>query len=120
MVLMTISSLLLSGAVVAVEGGGKAGAEAIRLGADMNQVVNARRGVEKAQVGGREVLTTREGMTRLGEASKRMGASQFGRKRGHRYLFAKDRVRLMPETILDLADDREHAVEMLRTFGYLT
>lgn len=71
----------------------KAGAEAIREGADISQVVNARKGMYSA-AGGR--LLTRTGV-------------QGGR------------VRLMPEQILRQADgDRDEALRLLRRFGYLT
>jgi hypothetical protein len=79
---------------------GKAGAEAVRLGADMSQVVNARRGMQTA--GGR--LITTEGTTRRGIAG--------GRLRGA--------VRLMPETIIAEADgDRDAAISALRENGFL-
>ena len=98
-----------------------AGAEAIRLGADPSQVVNARRGMHTAQINergwipkgrmtpvdafGRKVYITTEGVTRRGVGRKAMG---------------KDRpYRLMPESILALARDRDDAVRLLRLYGYL-
>jgi hypothetical protein len=73
---------------------GKAGAEAIRDGADMARVVNARRGMETANVFGRDVLTTTEAAGR--------------------------RPRLMPESIYAYADgDRAEAVRLLRLHGYI-
>lgn len=84
----------------------KAGAEAIRLGADMGQVVNARRGMQTATVFGREVAITREGITRRGLAGQRLGDSSRG-------------VRLMPEQIFADATSREDAVRLLRRFGYI-
>lgn len=73
----------------------KAGAQAIRDGADMAQVVNARRGMATAQVGSERVLATRAGATR-------------------------GRVRLMPETIMQIAgSDRLEAIRLLRLHGYL-
>src|SRR5665647_1979159 len=45
-----------------------AGAEAIRNDANIGQVVNARRGMRTAQIGGRDVLITTEGTTRRGVA----------------------------------------------------
>ena len=80
---------------------GKAGAAAIRAGADIGQVVNARRGMERAQ--GR-ALVTREGVTAGGVAGRLLGG----------------RARLMPETIMELASDREEAVRLLRAHGYIT
>lgn len=79
---------------------GKAGAEAIRLGSDIGQVVNARRGMQTA--GGR--LVTTEGTTRRGAAARRLGGQ----------------ARLMPEQILaDAAGDRDEAVRLLVRNGYL-
>lgn len=68
---------------------GKAGAEAIREGADMNQVVNARRGTYTAD--GR--LFTRESAGR--------------------------RLRLMPEQIFRDAHGRDDALRLLRLHGYI-
>lgn len=83
----------------------KSGADAIRDGADIGQVVNARRGMTTA--GGR--LITREGATRRGFAGKRLGAPSGGRAE-----------RLMPESIYKLADgNRETALRLLREHGYI-
>lgn len=85
----------------------KAGAQAIRDGADIGQVVNARRGMESAaDIFGRPADITREGITRRGIAGKRLGESSKG-------------VRLMPETIYRDATDRADAVRLLRRFGYI-
>lgn len=85
-----------------------AGAQAIRDGADINQVVNARRGMRKAQVGGRDVLVSTEGTTRRGLANRdRTGRSSS--------------VRLMPESIYEIAgDDRDEAIRLLRLAGFIT
>lgn len=78
---------------------GEAGAKAIREGADISRVVNARRGMKRAQVYGRDVLVTTAG-TR-------------GRRR-------TNGPRLMPEVIFDLAgDDRDEAIRLLRLYGYI-
>jgi hypothetical protein len=70
----------------------KAGAQAIRDGADMGQVVNARRGMDKASG------TTTEGATgRRGQPP-----------------------RLMPERIYETASNREEALALLRANGFLT
>lgn len=96
----------------------KAGAQAIRDGADINQVVNARRGMTTAvgpsgrrrlvteEVFGRDVFVTREGITRRGLAGQRLA----GRSRG---------VRLMPEQIYRDATSRDDAVRLLRLHGYI-
>jgi len=80
---------------------GKAGAEAVREGADLNQVVNARRGMKAAQIGGRDVLLTTEGTTRRGLA------------------YRPGRPRLMPETIRSVATDRADYLRLLRANGYI-
>lgn len=81
----------------------KAGAEAIREGADISRVVNARRGMRKAQMRGRDVLVTTEATTRRGR--------RVGQVRGPR---------LMPESIFEIAgDDRAEALRLLRLHGYL-
>jgi hypothetical protein len=74
---------------------GRAGADAIRDGADIARVVNARRGRYDLQVAGRTVKATREAAGRG--------------------------VRLMPEQIYaEAAGDRAEAVRLLRLHGYLS
>lgn len=98
----------------------KAGARAIRDGADIGRVVNARRGMRTAQVNqrgwipkgrasresvfGRDLITTTEQRTKLGV---RTGG------RGRPY------VRLMPESIYEIADDRADAIRLLKRYGYI-
>lgn len=73
------------------------GARAIREGADIGQVVNARRGMTAAG-------TTSEGTSRRGFAGRRLG----GRRR------------LMPERIFAEADgDRDLALSLLREHGFI-
>jgi len=98
----------------------KAGAEAIREGADLNQVVNARRGMKQAQVGGRSILTTSEGVTRRGYAYQFLSPSRASdvRDRGARYARA-NRPRLMPETIREIATDREDYLRLLKANGFI-
>lgn len=87
---------------------GKAGAEAIRLGSDISQVVNARRGMQKAQVFGREAFTTLEGTTKRGQFRRNAGPS------------SRRPVRLMPETILALAgDDKAEQLRLLRLYAFI-
>ena len=109
-----------------------AGAQAIRDGADMNQVVNVRRGaaglapaggrvtaaevkvlrggrgigrLQATNVGGVQLLTSTEGTTRRGLAGRRL--------RGRA-------PRLMPEQIYQIAgDDRDEALRLLYRNGYL-
>lgn len=100
------------------------GARAIRDGANIGQVVNARAGMSTAQeplrgrgdrwtarglkerrtVFGRELYTTTEGMTKRGTAYK---------ARGRNY------VRLMPESIYEIADDRADAIRLLKASGFI-
>jgi hypothetical protein len=74
---------------------GKAGAQAIRDGADMGQVVNARSGMYTTADGAR--------MTRTGTSSR-------GRSPG---------VRMMPEQIYKVARSRDEAIELLARFGFV-
>lgn len=121
----------------------RAGAEAIRLGADIGQVVNARRGGSGSQVAGRltgpeqallrrgravvrtdvygrRLAVTTEGTTVRGVAG-RLSAREDGAERVPGVRVRSARVpRLMPEAILELAgDDRVEAVRLLGRFGYL-
>jgi hypothetical protein len=122
----------------------KAGAEAIRAGADPIAVVSARRGATKAYsnsdaVGsirqarlqrtiigrgrdGQPILgyTTGEGTTVRGDFAKRQRVigGQFEKVGDSRYRTTK-RVRLMPETLIGLTDDVELRQVLLRDAGYL-
>jgi hypothetical protein len=82
-----------------VKGLSKADEQAIQDGADMSQVVNARRGMSVA--GGRKM--TREGVTRRGFAGSRLQGRQ----------------RLMPEELYRQAVNRDDAIRLLRLHGYL-
>ena len=84
-----------------------AGAQAIRDGADIFQVVNARRGMATATVFGRSLSTTTEGVTRRGLAGRRMRSAGV-----------KSPVRLTPQAIYELAADRDEAIRLLYRFGY--
>nr|WP_179282827.1 hypothetical protein [Rhodococcus sp. 15-1154-1] len=100
-----------------------AGAQAIRDGADINQVVNARRGANgldtaagslgrtaKRDVYGQQLITTTEGVTRRGVAGKVI------RARGRN---AATTPRLMPEDIYEIASSREDALRLLQLNGYV-
>lgn len=92
---------------------GKANAQAIRDGADIFQVVNSRRGIQrlgerKGRRRGTVFLTTNEGTTRYGWSN--MLAQQQGRKQKRR---------LTPEGIYALARDREEAIRLLEREGYI-
>lgn len=86
----------------------EAGAEAIRNGADIGKVVNARRGMSTAQtVTGRRRLVKRDVLGRP------MYTTAEGAKKGL--------VRLMPESIVQLAgNDRAELLRLLRSHGYIT
>jgi len=88
---------------------GKADAQAIREGADINQVVNARRGLYETKVFGRDVQATFEGTTRRGAARRQMTAAGV---RGPRLSVA--------QIYADAAEDRDLAISLLRRYGYLT
>ncbi|MFF0426901.1 hypothetical protein ACFYUJ_21115 [Streptomyces sp. NPDC004520] len=95
---------------------GTAATKAIEAGADIGQVVNARRGMKTASVYGRDLQITTEGTTRRGLAGQRL--KNFEKVPGVRYRVSKS-PRLMPEEIFRIADGRGHAVRLLRLNGYL-
>jgi hypothetical protein len=115
---------------------GKAGAEAVRLGADLGQIVNARRGMQQASVFGRQTLLTTEGTTRRGVAGRRLieqgaqtarvaeeFATRITRGGPEQRRVRRERVRtprLMPEAILQAANgDRDEAIRLLQRFGFI-
>lgn len=122
-----------------------AGARAIRDGADINKVVNARRGalgldvpgrltaaerqagqrkgdkyrqLQRTDVYGRPINITLEGTTYRAEWGREQLDRYGGTKGDSRYLVAKV-PRLMPEAIFEIATDRADAVRLLRRFGYM-
>ena len=100
-----------------------AGARAIREGADMAQVVNARRGMYTTTAYGRVLRATREGATTRGFFYRQERARDIARGRvpaniGRQYRLTSPR--LLPEEIFELAESRDEAIAMLRRFGYLT
>jgi hypothetical protein len=120
-----------------------AGAQAARDGADLSQIVNARRGaaglapaggritaaeaqllrsgrLQTTNVFGQDLFVTTEGTTVRGFAGQRLGARENGvRLPGARYRSARP-PRLMPESIYKIAgNDREEALRLLRRNGYL-
>jgi hypothetical protein len=102
---------------------GEGGAKAIDAGADIAQVVNARRGMATATAFGRSIQTTTEGTVR-GEFRRQQfrrlqDEGKIPRSRSMRG-FRPTENRLMPEQILRLADDREHAIRLLRQHGYIS
>jgi hypothetical protein len=111
---------------------GQAGAEAIRAGADISQVVNARAGIETVTAFGRELTITRTGTTRRAlfggyqidadGTLRRRPDSELQRLPGSRYRTAIP-PRLMPEQIFALAEEfgwsRDEVLAQLRRFAYI-
>jgi hypothetical protein len=100
-----------------------AGARAIRDGADITSIVNARRGMYTASAYGRQLRATREGTTTRGafyrtERARAIAAGQVPANIGRTFRLRTPR--LMPEEIYRLAESRDEAIAMLRRFGYLT
>lgn len=88
----------------------RAGAEAIREGAYIDRVVNARRGMNVSQSG--RLQADRFGLYTTTEARKALGIRGGGRGRPY--------VRLMPESISSLAGgNRDRYLDLLRQHGYL-
>ena len=100
-----------------------AGARAIRDGANPAAVVNARRGMNQIQQPGSvKWLVTPEGTSsRRGRAFRAMGDAGFrGRSsRDNVMRYRLDRQRLMPETIYQVARDKEDTLRLLRAYGYI-
>ncbi|CAM5247616.1 hypothetical protein SSPIM334S_06284 [Streptomyces spiroverticillatus] len=97
---------------------GAAAVKALDAGADLGQVVNARRGMSTAVTGRGPLQVTTEGTTKRGIGAKAMKA-EFEKIPGRKYMRAKE-ARLMPETIFKLAGDfREHQLAMLKKHGYI-
>lgn len=105
--------------------GSRANARAWQDGADLNQLVNAYRRsgcVSAAQLYGRNIKYTTEGMTKRGLASSRMISAGYAKeyvKKGGRYTKV-DRPRLMPETIYDIcARTGKDPRQMLYDYGWI-
>lgn len=94
--------------------------QAILDGADPSQVVNAHRGMQTADVYGRRLKITSEGITKRGLAGVRLGnfEQNVARDEGQRYRRSKT-PRLRPESIYAIAKDRDDALRLLKRFGYL-
>lgn len=97
-----------------------AGAQTLAQGADMGQVVNARRGMSVAQVHGRSLQVTSEGTTRRGLYGRRLrrAGGEFARVPGQRYTRSTT-PRLTPAEIFEVADGRGEQQSLLRRYGYL-
>lgn len=101
---------------------GESGAKALDAGADLGQLVNARRGMAGASVLGGRAVTTTEGTVRgefrRQEFRRLQQAGAIPRSQSIRG-FRPATPRLMPEEIYRTADDRAHAVRLLRQHGYI-
>lgn len=97
---------------------GAAGVKALEAGADLGQLINARRGLATAATGRGPMKVTTEGTTKRGIGGKNLGP--FAKVPGGTRYERATEARLMPETILKLAgDDREHQIAMLKKHGYI-
>lgn len=111
--------------------GSAANARAMDDGADLNQIINAYRksgGVRSAQVNGRNMKFTNEGITRRGYAYSQMSKAEYvkaqgeirrregGSKRSQSRLKAP---RMMPETIYEVAKDQADAKRLLTLYGWI-
>lgn len=98
-----------------------AGARAIRDGADITSVVNARRGMYTTVAYRQRLRASREGTTRRGAfyRSERARAIARGQVPASGHGFRLRTPRLLPEEIYKLAATRDEAITMLRRFGYL-
>lgn len=95
---------------------GAAAVDAIDKGADLGQLVNARRGMATTTTGKQ---VTREGTTKRGIAGKALNAG-FQKEKGKRYMRSRE-ARLMPEQILRQAHgDRDLQIALLKKHGYIT
>lgn len=105
--------------------GSRANVRAWHDGADLNQLINAYRrkgSVSTAQLYGRKIKYTTEGLTKRGFASSRMISAGYAKeyvKHGGRYMKV-DRPRLMPETIYDVcARTGKNPRQMLYDYGWI-
>jgi DNA-binding phage protein len=97
--------------------------KALEHGADLNQVINAHRGMTTAAGPGRQVQVTTEGTTKRGFAGQRL-IREAGAKRGTgRYSTART-PRLTPAQVFEEASlgswSRDEVVRQLKRFGYIT
>lgn len=105
--------------------GSKPNAQAYRDGADLNQLVNAYRkkgAVSRAQVFGRTVNYTTEGVTRRGVAFTAMQKAKYIAAQGTQRVGRYSRLnapRLMPSTIYEIAENRADALRLLKLYGWI-
>jgi len=94
---------------------GVAGSQAIDEGADMGQIVNARRGMSDAGD-----ATTTEGVTVRGHYGRQMRRAGGAVDRGQGRYSVATTPRLSPDEIFRRTDDRDEQVALLRANAYLT
>lgn len=102
-----------------VNGLSRADRQAIEDGADVGQVINARRGMRDVRMAQRDLKITTEGTTTRGVAGRALADQGLVRLDGSRYRSART-PRLRPESIYALAEDRDDAIRLLKRFGYLS
>lgn len=96
-----------------------ADSKAIADGADISQVVNSHRGMgQSTTIKGVRFNFTLEGTTRRGRYGGQIAkdAGAFEKVDGHT---RAKKSRLTPATIYRVARDRDHAIELLRSYGYI-
>jgi hypothetical protein len=100
----------------------RAGAQAVRDGADLTSVVNARRGMYTADAYGRRLASTYDSTTRRGAfyRAERQRAIERGLIPRSGAGFRLRTPRLLPEEIYRQAATRDEVIAMLRRYGYLT
>lgn len=98
-----------------------AGARAIREGADINSVVNARRGIYTADAYGHRLASTYDATTKRGAffRSERQRAIERGLIPPSGRGFRLTTPRLLPEEIYKQAGSRDELIAMLRRYGYI-
>jgi hypothetical protein len=97
------------------------GAKAIRDGADIGQIVNARRGMYTASAYGTKLRSTHVSTTKRSRFYRleRQRAIQRGLVPPTGKGFRLTTHRLMPEEIYARAENRDEVISMLRRYGYL-
>lgn len=107
---------------------GRASAQAVRDGADLTNVVNARRSTTTVEIYGRRMRISLDATTRRGwfYRSERRLAEQRGQgpfhvrgRRDNLPNFQLRTPRLLPEEIYRIAEDRDEVVRLLKKYGYI-
>lgn len=104
-----------------IRGLSKADTTALEHGANMSQVVNARSGMERTNLFGRNVKVTRAGTTKRGYFGSSRAAREAGyTKGGNKRYLRTQRQRLAVESIIQIADgDRDETIRLLKLYGYI-